>query len=721
MKFDPFIYGQNQIEGIVGIEYQDGKAVIFKESKYGDTERIEIDHKLFCLYSGRAFAECESLDGNLHFNEVGFYASESELKHRRYSARAKGYDVWVPRTETEGILIGKGITFFKGLDPEDVSVLALDLETVNINPRAKDSKILIISATYRKGDYYERKEFCYNDYMNEALMVADFADFVRRVDPAMIIGYNILGFDLPYIHDRGHALRIARNRSTVKFDDRPAEKRKDASQSYTFIPARAWGRQVVDLLHLTIEYDLASGRKLPSYRLKEVMQFLGLEREGRAHYDASKIKANYTDPVEWQKIRDYCADDADDCIKLLDHIWKPFFYYTQNIPMTFERMTQTSSGAKVNNFMIRAYLQEGHSIPDGDPKEGYPGGVVIGRPGYYEHVYKVDVKSMYPSIIIRDNICVENKDPLRVFPRMVKYFTDARLKNKALYAQTKDPNVDALQGSQKIFINSCYGYLGAPRLNFNSMAHADAVTAAGRDILSKGIKWAETKGFSIVNADTDSFSFTCGKKLDNFPELIKELNSLYSEVIEWENDGYYPKTLIVAPKNYVLVKENGGWIMKGNSLKATMKEPALARMIDDFLRALIEKRSDELVDIYNSYVVKAGNIGTVDEMREWASKKTVTKAVLVGGRTNEARIMEAIDGTDYSEADKIRVFFETDTKVSLVENFNGTYDKRRLYAKIHGNIKTFKNLIDMSLFTNYSFKRSQTSLDKILSKGANKA
>lgn len=42
---------------------------------------------------------------------------------------------------------------------------------------------------------------------NEAEMLQKWRDFVERVDPDVIIGYNIANFDLPYLLDRAKALK----------------------------------------------------------------------------------------------------------------------------------------------------------------------------------------------------------------------------------------------------------------------------------------------------------------------------------------------------------------------------------------------------------------------------------------------------------------------------------------------------------------------------------
>jgi len=44
------------------------------------------------------------------------------------------------------------------------------------------------------------------------------SDFVNEVDPDVVIGYNIAGFDFPYLLDRAKALKLAT--STISEDTR---------------------------------------------------------------------------------------------------------------------------------------------------------------------------------------------------------------------------------------------------------------------------------------------------------------------------------------------------------------------------------------------------------------------------------------------------------------------------------------------------------------------
>ena len=110
------------------------------------------------------------------------------------------------------------------------------------------------------------------------------------------------------------------------------------------------------------------------------------------------------------------------------------------------------------------------------------------------------------------------------------------------------------------------------------------------------------------------------------------------------------------------------------------------------------------------YANVINNLHGIGIFNFWASKKTVTKAVLYPERTTEQRIKDAIGDKKVQEGDKIKVFFDTDESLCLLENFNGTYCKKRLYEKLYKTLSIFDTLIDVSVFPNFSLKRNETRL-----------
>lgn len=209
--------------------------------------------------------------------------------------------------------------------------------------------------------------------------------------------------------------------------------------------------------------------------------------------------------------------------------------------------------------------------------------------------------------------------------------------------------------------------------------------------------------FQIVNADTDSISF-CKSDLsflsvEERKALIKEINDISPEFMDWADDGYYKKVVILKAKNYVLQKEDGKITIKGSAFKDQKKEPALRQFMKDIVNEILNETFD-YIGVYNRYVTE---ILEIKDISKWCSKKTITPKVLEANDTGKKKVMKAIENTEYVEGDKLYVFYKNDNSLCLLENFDGKdYSKKRLLKRLHDTVKIFKSIIDIAQFPNYS-------------------
>jgi hypothetical protein len=217
--------------------------------------------------------------------------------------------------------------------------------------------------------------------------------------------------------------------------------------------------------------------------------------------------------------------------------------------------------------------------------------------------------------------------------------------------------------------------------------------------------------FDLVNCDTDSI-MVCKPNGEKFSEkeqenLLKELNSLFPEMIRWEADGNFETVIISKAKNYVMW-DGKKLIIKGSSLKDPKREPALKEFINAIIQSIIDKKYN-YVELYEAYVREILN---VKDIKRWCSKKTVTSKVMESERLNEIKIKEAIAGSEYREGDKIYLYYTPGDNLKLVENFDGRYNKTRLLKKVHNTIKIFANIVDMDQFINYSLVKQKEALKR---------
>lgn len=505
------LYGKDILDRIISIEVKDKIATIFRQEPDGSISTIEQDNDNWILSANKLHTNSKPLHGNLNYKYITFLDKDSSIyQFKKVHASEDLFSISNPK---ERFMVANGISYHKGLKHDEVSILSFDIETTTLE-HTDDAKILLIANTFRSQGKITKKMFVYDDYKNQGQLLKAWCNWIQDINPAIITGYNINLFDIPYINfiaqENNVKLNLGRDNSNLKIETYESKFRKDGSQFYTYHKPKVYGREIIDGLFLALKYDI--GRKYENYKLKNIIAQEGLEKVDRTFYDANQIRYKYMIPEEWAKIKAYAADDGDDALAIYDLMSAPMFYSAQIIPKSFQAITETATGSQVNSIMIRSYLQDGHSLPKANEKTSFEGGISLGNPGIYKNVFKIDVSSLYPSIMIQYEVYSAEKDPNKYFLEIVKTLTEERLKNKKLSKETGNRYYSDLEQSQKILINSLYGFLGAPGLLFNAPEKASFITSTGREILETAINWAEIKKFKLVNADTDSISFS---KLDS--------------------------------------------------------------------------------------------------------------------------------------------------------------------------------------------------------------
>ena len=261
-------------------------------------------------------------------------------------------------------------------------------------------------------------------YETEADLLEGFTELIRTENPNVIAGYNILGFDIPYMIERAkHNLCIS------SFDLMGFHKYKHAkektivwsssaykNQEFSFLDAE--GRLFVDLLPL-IRRDF----KFDNYKLSTVSDIFigdnkkdlppkgifkcyreGIVREPDGTFGAKAIKA-------MSKCGAYCVQDSVLVIKLMDKLqtWvgltemactfntQIFTLYTQG--QQIKVYSQVYKYCTFHNIVVE---KDGYITKENDR---YVGAHVFPPvPGVYDRVVPFDFASLYPTTIIAYNI-----------------------------------------------------------------------------------------------------------------------------------------------------------------------------------------------------------------------------------------------------------------------------------------------------------------------------
>lgn len=698
MTYNPLIFGKDTTEKIVNLTLKGDQIHIYRELENGTVEHQIENYTPWVLSNKSLKSRSECLKGNQYWKYLTSTTTDKFLELQESWNR----ELWLPRTIEECFSLAEGVTYFKGMKANEPSVLSFDIETNGLTMNT-NSKVFLISNTFRKQDQLINKLFCIDDYNDIDEMIYSWTEWVREVNPSILLGHNILSYDLPYLNYYAGALNLGRDNSSVEFAEKTSKVRKDGSQSYDFHNARIHGREIVDTFFLSMKYD-AAAREFPSYGLKPIIKHLGLEKPGRTFIDASKIEHYYNNRSDgmWEKVKQYAIEDADDALKLYDLMIPSYFYMAQSMPKSLQCMINESSGSQLDALMIRSYLQDGHSQPRTSGKVPFEGAISMGISGIHKNVHKADVISLYPSIMLAYDIFNKEKDPNRHLLQLLEYYRDERIANKKKYKETGDKYYDDLQNSQKIAINSLYGFLGTGYLLYNYPEGGASVTRYGREILQKGVEWAtghrlekvvvhiknkgkeneeeefewqvgpkisEGRGYKVCNVDTDSFAVSREELLDkkSWNNELNELNKLYPNLIKWDDDSRYDKFIIVGAKNYILQKTEEDLKkgedkvkFKGSSITDKKKEPALLEMLEKMLNAILNDQLGGLIGMYEDYIREAMNITNI---KRWVNKKTVTKSVLNPERLTEQKVLDAMNEAikkgvieSFAEGDKIWLF-----------------------------------------------------------------
>jgi DNA polymerase elongation subunit (family B) len=197
----------------------------------------------------------------------------------------------------------------------------------------------------------------------------------------------------------------------------------------------------------------------------------------------------------WEKTKQYAIEDSNDALKLYDLMIPAKFYLTQSVPKSFQEMGTSATGSQVNSMLVRSYLQNGHSIAKAtEITESVAGGISFAVPGVYKNLLKADLKSCYPSQIIRFKLSDPIKDPQSNFYKMVHHFTYERFDLKKQYKLTGDKYYYDREQASKVFINSSYGATITQGLNYNCPWIGAKITEESRKVIDQALIWASGRG-----------------------------------------------------------------------------------------------------------------------------------------------------------------------------------------------------------------------------------
>ncbi len=428
---------------------------------------------------------------------------------------------------------------------EQLSRLYLDIETTGLEPDC--DRVIAVGFLDDQG--------CQTILTNadEKVLLTQTKDFLKSHMPEVLIGHNIFEFDLPFLMTRWKKHKLLhpfktdnriRTISASSFRGKPLQ----------FKPVRWSGGDIIDTFQQACIWD-KSAAKLTSYNLKTCVLALGLRDAKRLELSSEAIKQCW-ESGDIQTIQDYLSYDLEDTQLLANFLLPVVWYQQQWVPgLSFQDLAIASPALKAERIHERLGLG---ALPKADNPLEYEGALIdCVAPGLHKGTAKIDVSSLYPSIMLQYGIC-SRKDPDHKFLGVMQYMTRERLRLKKL-AKLGDNQANHQQNGLKILINGSYGFLGTGGYPFNDFQAAALVTAYGRKILKLMQKSVEACQAVVIELDTDGIIFS-------HPELERVIEPVQNALpdgihieLEYSNCGIY----IPKAKSYVIVHPDGETTVKG--------------------------------------------------------------------------------------------------------------------------------------------------------------
>lgn len=258
-------------------------------------------------------------------------------------------------------------------------------------------------------------------FKSEKELILGWAKFIAKLDPDIMTGYNIWGFDWKYLYQRAESgnggliapyveqlFNILQRSSREKKVELTEQKLSSSALGDNFL----YYIDIEGIVQIDLFKVMQRDYKLDSYKLDNVAKhFMKMQKEDLPY---KQLFANYKRGTskDIQEIAIYCIKDCDLVNRLMDDRQ----VLVSNIGMAnvcvvpFSYLFLKGQGIKIFSLVAKITREEGFVVKDLNDddidKASYEGAIVfVPTPGvYFEPVVVMDYNSLYPSSMIAENI-----------------------------------------------------------------------------------------------------------------------------------------------------------------------------------------------------------------------------------------------------------------------------------------------------------------------------
>jgi len=542
----------------------------------------------------------------------------------------------------ERLLIEHPDFFSQFPNTDDVKTLVFDIETHSPDggfPFGEKYPVVAIGIVTSTGE----REVLVWDGESDRDVLLKFAEYVHDYDPDIIVGYNLVGYDIPQILHRARFHGLKRYKKILNRDN--SEWGWEAPQDQKDLKMQAGGRIILDLLRWTrLDYSLSG---IPR-GLKSVAQNFGLEP---LELDfKNKVLLDYS----MEEIHDYVLSDVDATMYLFNHYFPQIQYIAEVLCVPLATYVNAPASYITKILQGRSLFEQGIVTLDKN-KERHPeiykadkgnyqaAHIELYKPGYHARNIKVDFSSFYPSVAMALNLGpdtteiigyddyseeLEEKNGILYIPDnkvgkrvMIKIDTSRKSCLYNMCSEFKEMRKPYKLGSTKedksksnalkIMVNTFYGANANPYISYGDMGVGLTITAVARWLLLSGVsiirgRYGED---AVVYVHTDGINTNVDVDVE---WLVNRLRRLFKhafpnaepEHISMDKD-YFKEGVWLQIGNYVLRNEDGTLTKHGSTFKATTRSKFYLKVLEKIIDARINNTVnqgfiDKLYDI-NEY------------------------------------------------------------------------------------------------------------------------
>ena len=586
---------------------------------------------------------------------------------------------------------------------------SFDLET-----SIQSNRILCAAAVIDRAG--ERSEHSFRG--DEGDIMEGLTKLVRSEDPDFITGYNIDNFDLPRMLER---MDVLSSRSKM-----------DGAALY------GWGR--VPMLESELKKRLVPERRpnrvwripgrIPLDAWWQVRQTLRPERESlrfvskllwpeneemhKLDIDASQMDREWAERPD--EVLEYCVRDTIlplDILDRLQSIARKEALASVSLT-TVESASLDTTSRWIDSLVIRLADRTNVAVPttiSGPRRRDQIAGGYVHEvdAGISPWVVVLDFKSMYPSIMISNNICsttlvrddttnesysvspttqtryLSKDERLGLVPHLLEQLMSSRDQHKAALAAARESGDEAeaflqdqLQYAVKILMNSFYGVFASSFYRFTHPDLGASITEWARHNIRKIISDLEIEGYDVVYSDTDSIFVRTPVDADapinkpeesspefeswdraraetiRFGERLAERFTKEGAELEFETalSAFFSHG---AKKRYVgrVIWPREEMLIRGYEVRRTDSFTLLTRTMTEMFEMILDGEEWAAVEMTKSVIdeVKEGNANPSDLVISRSCKGTLKR----DGTVDFSKVYANPDGLPYVRAAKERI------------------------------------------------------------------